>query len=214
MKSRATVPLRLSTANLSLETLVDSTMRWLPARPLWRDDARSSRVTWSESQDLLEPNRSELQMSREDRQACLIARPSSWVNFASHVKSVSGQLGLSHMIVRAHGNNGGIAALHVGIGNVLRFFSRDSSIIELELDHLRIQCELPPDFWAAKPEICDRRLCAWLQAKRHGSAESSIPMNMQAKGNNLFQLKRCPMVGRGKGAQRWQQPRRRGAGST
>ena len=100
------------------------------------------------------------------------------------------------MIVRTQGTNDRIAALHVGIGNVLRFFSREFSIVELELDHLRIQCELNPEFWAAKPEICDRRLCAWLEAKRHGSAGTSILLNMQAKGNNVFKLKRAPMVGK------------------
>jgi hypothetical protein len=103
------------------------------------------------------------------------------------------------MIVRAQGTNGRIAALHVGIGNVLRYFSQHSSTIELELDHLRIRCELPPEFWTSKPEICDRRLCAWIEAKRHGSAGPTIPLNMQPRGNNLFQLKRTPLAGRVKG---------------
>ena len=65
--------------------------------------------------------------------------------------------------------------------------------IELELDHLRIECGLPPDFWSGQPEIHDRRLCAWLQAKQFGSksSRSPLPLDMIPSGENSFRLGLC-----------------------
>ncbi len=38
-------------------------------------------------------------------------------------------------------------------------------MIELQLDHLQIQCGLAPEFWHGEPEIRDARLCEWLDFK-------------------------------------------------
>jgi hypothetical protein len=58
---------------------------------------------------------------------------------------------------------------------------------------LRIECGLPPDFWSGQPEIHDRRLCAWLQAKQLGSksARVPLPLDMVPSGRNSFRLRLC-----------------------
>jgi hypothetical protein len=60
----------------------------------------------------------------------------------------------------------------------------------LHLDHLRIQCALPPGFWNGHPEIHDPRLCAWLESKNlhvgfHGRP---VPLAMIPAGENAFRL--------------------------
>jgi hypothetical protein len=64
------------------------------------------------------------------------------------------------------------------------------SVIELQLDHLKIQCGLQPDFWQGQPEIFDPRLCAWLES-RHMHAKrdrTPIPLAMIPEGENCFRL--------------------------
>ena len=65
------------------------------------------------------------------------------------------------MVVKTQSKGRGITGLHVGANNVRRYFPKDISVIELQLDHLQIQCGLPPDFWHGQPEIYDPRLGAW-----------------------------------------------------
>ncbi len=94
------------------------------------------------------------------------------------------------MLVKTQCIAGEVTGLHVGAANARRYFPRDLSTIELELDHLRIECGLPPDFWRGQPEIHDRRLCAWLQAKQMGSksARTPLPLDMVPSGKNSFRL--------------------------
>ena len=66
------------------------------------------------------------------------------------------------MVVKTQCKGRGLTGLHVGATNVRRYFSKDVSVIELQLDHLQIQCGLSPGFWKDQPEIWDPRLCAWL----------------------------------------------------
>jgi hypothetical protein len=78
----------------------------------------------------------------------------------------------------------------VGAGNAQRHFSRQISTIELQLDHLQIQCALPPDFWDGHPDIHDPRLCAWLESKRlhAGLNGRPVPLHMIPTGENSFRL--------------------------
>lgn len=94
------------------------------------------------------------------------------------------------MLVKTLCLGGEVTGLHVGTANARRYFPRNLSTIELELDHLRIECGLPPDFWSGQPEIRDRRLCAWLQAKQSGSksARMPLPLDMVPSGKNSFRL--------------------------
>ncbi len=59
------------------------------------------------------------------------------------------------MVVRTQCKGRGITGLHVGVNNVRRYFPKDISVIELQLDHLQIQCGLRPEFWNGEPDIVD-----------------------------------------------------------
>lgn len=97
------------------------------------------------------------------------------------------------MLVKTQCLGGEVTGLHVGATNARRYFPRNVSAIELELDHLRIECGLPPDFWRGQPAIHDRRLCAWLQAKQLGSksARTPLPLSMIPSGKNSFRIGLC-----------------------
>jgi hypothetical protein len=94
------------------------------------------------------------------------------------------------MVVKAQSKGRGLCGLHVGTDNVRRYFPKNISTIELQLDHLRIQCGLAPDFWQGQPEIYDPRLCAWLETKHmHTSRDRTpVPLAMIPAGNNSFRL--------------------------
>ena len=94
------------------------------------------------------------------------------------------------MVVKAQSKGQGLSGIHVGSDNVRRYFPKDVSTIELQLDHLRIQCGLAPDFWQGQPEIYDPRLCAWLENKHmHASRNRTpVPLAMIPAGNNAFRL--------------------------
>jgi hypothetical protein len=94
------------------------------------------------------------------------------------------------MVVRTHSKGRGVTGLHIGIANVRRYFPKNISVIELELDHLQIHCSLEPEFWHGRPEIHDPRLCAWLMAKNlHGRPDRSpIPMALIPSGANSFRV--------------------------
>jgi len=83
-----------------------------------------------------------------------------------------------------------VSGLHVGQSNVRRYFPRNIKEIELQLDHLRIECGLTPDFWRSEPEIHDPRLRLWLESKNHtGKAcRRSIPFTMIPSGERSFKL--------------------------
>jgi len=94
------------------------------------------------------------------------------------------------MVVKAQSKGRGLSGLHVGTDNVRRYFPKNVSTIELQLDHLQIQCGLTPDFWQGRPEIYDPRLCAWLESKHmHGSRDRTpVTLAMIPAGNNSFRL--------------------------
>jgi len=94
------------------------------------------------------------------------------------------------MVVKTRSKGRGVTGLHVGAHNVRRYFPRHVAVIELQLDHLQIQCGLEPDFWQGAPEIHDPRLCAWLESKHlHGRPDrGSIPLAMIPAGQNAFRL--------------------------
>ncbi len=94
------------------------------------------------------------------------------------------------MVVEAQSKGPGISGLYVGVANVRRHFPRGVSAIELQLDHLRIECGLKPDFWQGRPEIDDSRLCAWLETRlmnkdRH---RTNVRLAMIPEGKNSFRL--------------------------
>lgn len=94
------------------------------------------------------------------------------------------------MVVKAQSKGQGVSGLHVGMDNVRRYFPKNISTIELELDHLRIRCGLDPDFWQGQPEIHDPRLCAWLETKHmHGNrGRTPVMLTMVPAGDNAYRL--------------------------
>jgi hypothetical protein len=97
---------------------------------------------------------------------------------------------MARMVVRAQSRGRGLTGLHIGTANVRRYFPRNVPEIELELDHLHIQCGLHPKFWQGEPEIYDPRLCAWLEAKniRTQTDRIPVPLVMIPSGKNAFKL--------------------------
>ena len=94
------------------------------------------------------------------------------------------------MIVEAQSKGRGRCGLYVGAENVRRYFPRNITSIELHLGHLKIQCELKPEFWHGQPELCDSRLAAWLETKHmHGNqSRSSVLLSLIPTGENAFRL--------------------------
>ena len=101
------------------------------------------------------------------------------------------------MVVKTQSKGRGIIGLHVGENNVRRYFPKEVSSIELQLDHLQIQCGLSPAFWRDEPEIFDPRLCAWLESRQmHGRPDRTpVALAMIPEGNNCFRLRPVRMNG-------------------
>jgi len=95
------------------------------------------------------------------------------------------------MVVKTQSKGRGLTGLHVGATNVRRYFPKDMSVIELQLDHLSIQCGLEPGFWQDQPEIHDPRLCVWLESKNLKGPKDRAPVSlaMIPSGKNSFRLR-------------------------
>jgi hypothetical protein len=95
------------------------------------------------------------------------------------------------MVVKTQSKGRGVTGLNVGSSNVQRYFSRSVSYVELQLDHVQIQCDLSPDFWQDQPEIFDPRLCAWLESKHLNpvAGREPVPMDLIPAGKNAFRLR-------------------------
>jgi hypothetical protein len=104
------------------------------------------------------------------------------------------------MVVKTQRKGRGVTGLHVGANNVRRYFPKQVSVIELQLDHLQIQCGLEPDFWRGDGEIHDRRLCAWLESKNFHATpgRGPLPMAMIPAGDNCFRLQSVSAHGQAK----------------
>ena len=94
------------------------------------------------------------------------------------------------MVVKTQSKGRSLTGLNVGVSNVRRYFPKNVAVIELQLDHLQIQCGLSPDFWQDQPEIHDARLCAWLESKNFHARPDRFPISMAMipAGNNSFKL--------------------------
>jgi hypothetical protein len=93
------------------------------------------------------------------------------------------------MVVTSQCTGNRVTGLYVGANNARRYFSRRVKQIELQLDHLLIECGLGPDFWQDRPAIQDPRLCLWLESKqRDRSSRSPVRLTMIRSGVNSFIL--------------------------
>ncbi len=104
------------------------------------------------------------------------------------------------MMVKTQNKGCGVTGLHVGVTNVRRYFPKHISVIELQLDHLQIQCGLDPGFWLGRPEIHDSRLCAWLEIKQLRASLDRIPLSLALipEGTNSFRLFPVSLHGHGR----------------
>ena len=95
------------------------------------------------------------------------------------------------MVVKTQFNGNEVTGLHVGVRNVRRFFPKAVRVIELQLDHLQIQCGLSPEFWHGEPQIHDPRLCEWLDFKvgRRIGERKNVRLAMTPAGTNIFRLR-------------------------
>jgi len=85
------------------------------------------------------------------------------------------------VVVKAQYEGHRISGIWVGVNNVRRYFSKSVPVIELQLDHLQIQCGLTPH---------DPRLCDWLESKNINARHrrSAVPLAMIPAGKNSFKL--------------------------
>jgi hypothetical protein len=95
------------------------------------------------------------------------------------------------VVVRTQSKGHEITGLQVGADNVRRYFPEGTAIVELELDHLQIQCCLEVGFWRDQPVIHDPRLGAWLESKRFHERPSCdpVPLAMIPSGKNSYRLR-------------------------
>jgi hypothetical protein len=102
------------------------------------------------------------------------------------------------MVVRTQSEGLEFTGLQIGANNVRRYFPKNMATIELQLDHLQIQCWLRPEFWRDQPEIRDPRLGAWLESKNFHERPSRdpIPLAMIPNGKNSFRLRPIAFNGR------------------
>jgi hypothetical protein len=101
---------------------------------------------------------------------------------------------MAGMVVKTEGKGRAYTGVSVGDNDVKRYFPEQTESIDLELDHLLIQCGLSPGFWKGHPEICDPRLCAWLEAKNFywKPGDAPVALAMIPSGKNVFRLKAFP----------------------
>lgn len=94
------------------------------------------------------------------------------------------------MVVRTMGCGREVTGLYIGTRNARRHFPRKSQHIELQLGHLHIYCDLPPDFWSGHPEINDSRLSDWLFSRIfHGKPHRDpVPIDMIPIGKSIFRV--------------------------
>jgi hypothetical protein len=103
------------------------------------------------------------------------------------------------MVVKTQFNGSEVIGLHVGVRNVRRYFPKTVRVVELQLDHLQIQCGLSPEFWQGEPQIHDPRLCEWLDFKvGHRMGErKEVRLAMTPAGTNIFRLRPSTIKGDG-----------------
>jgi hypothetical protein len=104
------------------------------------------------------------------------------------------------MVVRTQYQGFRVSGLYVGANNVRRYFSKRNPVVELQLDHLQIQCGLTAPFWNGQPEIHDPRLCDWLESKRLHEKPCSTPVLLALIpfGKNSFKVASLGREGKGR----------------
>jgi hypothetical protein len=94
------------------------------------------------------------------------------------------------MLVQIQRNGRSVTGLHIGSGNVRRYFPKSRLNVDLHIGHLLIRCGLQPAFWSGEPRITDPRLSAWLEAREpdSGSRRSRTHMTLVPADDESFRL--------------------------
>ena len=95
------------------------------------------------------------------------------------------------MVVTTQEKGREVLGLRIGAANVRKYFPRDMGAVEFLLGDLRIECNLPANFWNGQPEIRDPRLGAWLKYKvtRGRLHRGPVVLAMEQAGENTFTLR-------------------------
>jgi hypothetical protein len=103
------------------------------------------------------------------------------------------------MVVKTQLKGSEVTGLRIGARNVRRYFPKGIRVIELQLDHLQIQCGLSPQFWQGQPEIHDPRLCEWLDFRviHNQGGRKEVRLAMIPSGKNIFTLRPSALKGDG-----------------
>lgn len=97
------------------------------------------------------------------------------------------------MIVKVLNNCRSITGIRIEASDARLCFPPGSRSIELELDHLRIQCELQVAFPQDRTEICDPRLCEWLDEQFFGLKPPKAPVCLEmVKAGSAYRLQLLP----------------------
>lgn len=92
------------------------------------------------------------------------------------------------MIVSMQNNGGSITGIRMRLSDVRRHFPSDLKAVDLELDHLRIRCDLDASFWLDRPQISDPRLCVWLEEKLFWCKISTQPVLQMVRAGDSYRL--------------------------
>jgi hypothetical protein len=83
------------------------------------------------------------------------------------------------MVVTMQSEGHAIVGIRIGMAEARRFFGRGLHSIDLELDHLRINCDVRANSRLHRAEISDPRLTAWLEEKFYWRKLPSIPLSVE-----------------------------------
>ena len=82
----------------------------------------------------------------------------------------------------------------MGMSDARSFFPPGLKSLDLELDHLRIRCNLRADKWLDRAEISDPRLTAWLNEKYYWQKlpRTLVSVELVKSGNYSYRLQLIP----------------------
>ena len=96
------------------------------------------------------------------------------------------------MLVTIRNSGHSIAGIRIGSSDACHFFPSALKSIDIELDHLRIQCDLHTDVWHGR-EISDPRLAAWLEEKFYWRKQPTAPLRLEmVKTGGSYRLQLRP----------------------
>lgn len=97
------------------------------------------------------------------------------------------------MIATMQSDGHSITGIRMEMSDARRFFPRGLTSVDLELDHLRISCDLHACKWLQQTEISDPRLTAWLSEKFYGQKLPRTPVSVELrKSGKSYRLQLIP----------------------